>query len=277
MQWFYFAVANTHRSDAKPGSTSRVKFNIVNLTKPDSLFNQGLQPVIFNCGEAKRTGQGWVRCGSDIAYYANTYQRNVSGSGGPSSGEGVSTYFTLTFTIDFPSAGESYLLAHSYPYTYSDHKAHMAKLLSSPFVRQHCTHSVLCKTLGGNDCDLLTITEDGKDEMPTELLNERIKNTSGNSTVGPTKRKKCIVVTGRVHPGETQASWMMKGMLDFLTGNSSQARLLRSYFVFKIVPMLNPDGVAFGNNRCGLAGVDLNRQWKKPSRTLHPTVYFTKV
>ena len=41
--------------------------------------------------------------------------------------------------------------------------------------------------------------------------------------------------------------------------------------------MLNPDGVVYGNNRCSLAGVDLNRQWKKPSRTLHPTIYYAKV
>lgn len=62
--------------------------------------------------------------------------------------------------------------------------------------------------------------------------------------------KRCVVISARVHPGETPASWMMRGMLDFLTGDSAEARLLRSLFAFKIVPMLNPDGVAFGNNRC---------------------------
>ncbi|CAN0329557.1 unnamed protein product, partial [Hapterophycus canaliculatus] len=88
--------------------------------------------------------------------------------------------------------------------------------------------------------------------------------------------KRCVVISARVHPGETPASWMMRGMLDFITGDSAEARLLRSLFVFKIVPMLNPDGVAFGNNRCSLAGVDLNRQWKRPSRALHPTVFWLK-
>lgn len=62
--------------------------------------------------------------------------------------------------------------------------------------------------------------------------------------------KRCVVISARVHPGETPASWMMRGMLDFITGESAEARLLRSLFVFKIVPMLNPDGVAYGNNRC---------------------------
>jgi hypothetical protein len=30
--------------------------------------------------------------------------------------------------------------------------------------------------------------------------------------------------------------------------------------------MLNPDGVINGNYRCSLAGVDLNRRWKFPSK-----------
>lgn len=64
---------------------------------------------------------------------------------------------------------------------------------------------------------------------------------------------------GRVHPGESNASWMMKGTLDFLTGSSLDAKILRDNFVFKVVPMLNPDGVINGNYRCSLAGVDLNR------------------
>ncbi len=45
----------------------------------------------------------------------------------------------------------------------------------------------------------------------------------------------------------------------------------------KIVPVLNPDGVAFGNNRCSLSGQDLNRQWRFPDRALHPTVFHAKV
>jgi len=40
--------------------------------------------------------------------------------------------------------------------------------------------------------------------------------------------------------------------------------------------MLNPDGVINGNYRCSLAGCDLNRRWKTPSKLLHPTVYYTK-
>lgn len=42
------------------------------------------------------------------------------------------------------------------------------------------------------------------------------------------------MVTARVHPGETNGSWMMEGFLDFLLGDSEDAHLLRDTFVFKV-------------------------------------------
>ena len=72
------------------------------------------------------------------------------------------------------------------------------------------------------------------------------------------RHKKIIVLTARVHPGESNASYVMHGLLDFLTSDDPEAVEMRSHFIFKIVPMLNPDGVQFGNYRCSLIGVDLN-------------------
>ena len=69
---------------------------------------------------------------------------------------------------------------------------------------------------------------------------------------------------------------MMKGLIDFLCRDSPEALLLREKFVFKIIPMLNPDGVIHGNYRCSLLGSDLNRRWKNPSKLLHPTIYGAK-
>lgn len=47
-------------------------------------------------------------------------------------------------------------------------------------------------------------------------------------------------------------------------------------FVFKIVPMLNPDGVVVGNYRCSLAGRDLNRNYKNTLKDAYPTVWHCK-
>jgi murein tripeptide amidase MpaA len=70
---------------------------------------------------------------------------------------------------------------------------------------------------------------------------------------------------------------MMKGVIDFLVSDCKEAKELRDNFVFKIIPMLNPDGVINGNTRCNLAGVDLNRQWIEPNKKLHPSIYHTKM
>ena len=88
--------------------------------------------------------------------------------------------------------------------------------------------------------------------------------------------KKAIIISARVHPGESNSSHVMQGFLDFILSERTDAKLLRKYFVFKIIPMLNPDGVIYGNYRCSLLGVDLNRKWINPNKYLHPTVYYTK-
>lgn len=40
--------------------------------------------------------------------------------------------------------------------------------------------------------------------------------------------------TARVHPGETNASWMMKGALQQLLSSDAAASQLRERFVFKV-------------------------------------------
>jgi len=69
----------------------------------------------------------------------------------------------------------------------------------------------------------------------------------------------------RIHPGESNSSFIMQGLIDFLTGSSIDAVMLRRKFIFKIVPMINIDGVICGNYRCSLSGKDLNRNWKDPN------------
>ena len=71
--------------------------------------------------------------------------------------------------------------------------------------------------------------------------------------------RKAIILTARVHPGESNASWVMQGVIEFLVSDDDKAQYLRDTYVFKIIPMLNPDGVIVGNYRCSLVGQDLNR------------------
>ncbi len=73
------------------------------------------------------------------------------------------------------------------------------------------------------------------------------------------EHKKFIILFARVHPGETNSSFMMHGFLKFILSNHPDAKELRKKFVFKIVPIVNPDGVIGGNYRSSFSGSDLNR------------------
>ena len=79
-----------------------------------------------------------------------------------------------------------------------------------------------------------------------------------------------------MHPGETNSQYMIQGCIEFLLSDDEVAVNLRNRYVFKVIPILNPDGVIYGNYRASLMGVDLNRRWKNPSQFLHPTIYYSK-
>ena len=77
----------------------------------------------------------------------------------------------------------------------------------------------LCESLAGNAVELLTITSFACD--PEELA-----------------KRKGIVISSRVHPGESNSALVMEGIIDYLTGPSLGAKILRDNFVFKVrVPL----------------------------------------
>ena len=241
-QWFYFRVANT-----RPNVTYR--FTIVNFMKPDSLYNYGMRPLMYSEKNAQGKKIGWIRCGSEIKYYKNNLKYQ--------SGRGEKSFYSLTWTVQFQHSHDTVYFAHCFPYTYTDLQDYLLDLSNDPIKSKICKQRVLCRTLAGNLVYVLTITSPS--QAPEDI-----------------KYKKAVVITSRVHPGECNASWMMKGFLDYLTGSSADAKLLRDTFIFKIVPMLNPDGVIVGNYRCSLAGRDLNRNYKTVLKDAYPSVWHTK-
>ncbi|XP_075993643.1 cytosolic carboxypeptidase 2 [Genypterus blacodes] len=242
-QWFYFRVRKM-----KAGTTYR--FTIVNLMKSSSLYSKGMRPLLYSERAATENGVGWHRTGSDIKYFRNSNQTTKDNNGGV-------VLHSLTWTLHFPYGSDTCYLAHCYPYTYSRLQHYLRHVSSNPAVTSYCKLRVLCRSLAGNSVFVLTVTSCG-----------------GSCVEG--KTKKAVVVTARVHPGETNGSWMMEGFLDFLLGDSNDAKLLRDTFVFKVVPMLNPDGVVVGNYRCSLAGRDLNRNYKTILKDSFPCVWHTR-
>ncbi|NXC11909.1 CBPC4 carboxypeptidase, partial [Corythaeola cristata] len=251
-QWFYFEVR-----DMKLAVPYR--FNIINCEKFNSQFNYGMQLVMYSVKEALQGKPRWLRAGHDICYYKNHYYCSAA------AGEGMrgKCYYTLTFSIKFPHKDDVCYLAYHYPYTYSTMMSHLDILEQNRNPKKvYWRQQMLCQTLGGSPCPLLTITAMPESKKRDDL--EQFYN------------RPYVFLMARVHPGESNASWVMKGTLEFLVSSDPIADLLRKCFIFKIVPMLNPDGVINGNHRCSLSGDDLNRQWLTPNSQLHPTIYHAK-
>ncbi|XP_045593717.1 uncharacterized protein [Procambarus clarkii] len=248
-QWFYFAVSNTRKDIT-------YRFSIVNLTKGDSLYNHGMRPLMYSSREAEQHGVGWRRCANNIIYFKNHDSSDNACYDSDDEGEDDAPSYTLTFNVTFPHDNDTVYIAHCYPYSYSDLQEHLLYFQNDPFKASVCRQRVLCRSLAGNPVYLLTITSHEPEEDG--------------------KKKRAVVLTGRVHPGETPSSWIMKGVIDFLTADNPKAHELRSQFIFKVIPMLNPDGVIVGNHRCSLVGRDLNRQYKMVVKEMFPAIWHTK-
>ncbi|KAK7241490.1 cytosolic carboxypeptidase protein [Aureococcus anophagefferens] len=182
---------------------------------------------------------------------------------------------TLSFDLTLDDDEPSLYLAYSHPYTYTDLQAFLATLAADPARSATYTRRSLCDTVAGNRCDLLTITAPPAASAPAEAPPPRgagdDRRRADGDREGESRQRRLVVLSSRVHPGESNASWVMQGILDFLTSDDARAVALRGT-VFKICPMLNPDGVIQGNYRCSNSGMDLNRQWSAPSREAHPPV-----
>lgn len=278
-QWYNFAVRNHE--------CNRVRFRLVNFCKAHSLYRRGMQPVVWSerdahlhMKEKMESSEGfqgddmlstlWHPAGECISYHRNAMPRaRTEFMGDDTSGNMPSEeqfakirriksrpkyMYTFSFEYTFEQYDDVVFFTYTFPYSYTMCRTFLTSIQDNPAKKQWFRRKRLCHTIGNVECDFIGIT---------------------NWAI-PRKEKKVIVVIARVHPGESNSSWIVHGLINFLLGNNPEAQVLRDHFLWKIVPMLNPDGVICGNYRCSLAGVDLNRQWRQPDPLLHRTVYEAK-
>ena len=139
---------------------------------------------------------------------------------------------------------------------------------------------LLCRSLEGRRVDLITISgTNGMQPQCEEDLGDPNCMPEGGSRPRRFAGKQCFLLTARVHPGEVPASHVLDGFLQFiLREDDPRARALRERFVFKLVPIINPDGVFRGHYRSDTRGLNLNRVYLAPSAETHPAVHaITKV
>jgi murein tripeptide amidase MpaA len=166
--------------------------------------------------------------------------------------------FKFTFKHVFTSS-EPVFFAFTFPFGYHDNErmlnaidarfagadAESSKLREEVYYRRE----VLARSLEGRPVHVLTVTspegmlEGTPEERPPGMPLEPPKSRPAQAPPG----RKVFVVSAGVHPGEKPANHMVNGVVEFLLRtNDARARALRELYVFKIIPMLNPDGAYRG-------------------------------
>ena len=287
-QWFYFRVAINELSENYNllKENPIVKFNIINLYKKHIILNNRVRVLTFY-------NNAWSRDTSKIYYYTNDIPflidsndnnkctnkfntninesftniannnnfniydiiMNMNASKDKDKENNNQNFHTLTFQFDFRKINTDIkyvYFAYCYPYTYTQLTNYLFSLSN---YKKILRIDSIGQSLDNNKLYMLIITnfEDSFDTLAN---------------------KKAIIFTARVHPGESSSSFVIQGLIEFLLSNETKAISLRKNYIFKIIPMLNPDGVIRGNFRMNSVGKDLNRMWMEENEENSPSVFY---
>lgn len=167
------------------------RFSIINLTKPDSLYKEGMRPLMYSVQDATNNMVGWRRCGENIAYFRNDdngYSINSFASKfckenpDEEDDEPIGNMsFTLTFNIEFQHDNDTVYFAHSYPYTYSDLQDYLMAIQRHPIKSKFCKLRLLCRSLAGNNVYYLTVTAPTPPEEENSKVNLFVSFSNGYS------------------------------------------------------------------------------------------------
>ena len=226
--FFFFSII-IKSSDNNNENNNTIKLNIINKPKDKNFYNSQCPVLMFDLSVNK-----WTRNTFNV-YAINNGIKN------PNLKNEFKSYFSLTFSFNY-KPNVKYYFASCYPYTYTQLRLYLNTLNKSCF-KKIIKFGEAGKTFNQNKIPYIVITNFDCSE---EDLNE----------------KKCVLITGRIHSGETVSSYVVQGLIDFLVNiNNPISKYLRDNFIFKIIPMLNIDGVIFGNYRLNILGKDMNRLW----------------
>lgn len=260
MNWFYFAIGNVKKH-------TKYTFKILNFVKPTSMFLEGAGILVYAPSQHKR---GWRRMGEEICYYPNVLKkrgeyyytmvenvyanpiveaaaerpktstvksksRPVSratsklGTRAKSSDKKeqkpttkkkkvatklqqdvMGSQYTLSFNLTFKTNEDIVFLASAFPYTYTDLNRYLMYLRAIPLIRIE----KLTRTLMENNCNVITMG-------------------------GTSQNKELIIIIARVHPCETSGSYVLQGLLDFLSGRRDAE--LKKYITWLLNHVVNND------------------------------------
>ena len=286
--WFFFSIESDRETD--------IKFNILNFIKKKIMFDEKekIRILVYNKNDK------WTRNTYNIQYYQNNIKIFPPGEDKEKSGSNdeekninkiynddfkedeknndiykmfdkdkdkgekedipdTEFFFTLSFCyhVNKNNINTPIYFVLCFPYTYSSLQEYLYKISLIKTNRNKIKFSTLNKTICGNPLDILYITN---------------FNTTSTAIIS----RQSIIFTARVHPGETSGSYVIESVINNLLNNSEQSNNLLDKYIFKIIPMLNPDGVIHGHYRNNILGKDLNRMWQDPRENVTPTIFYLK-
>ena len=279
--WYYFSIKGGNAGEV-------IRIRIMNLNRVSIVYNQDIHPSVMS----KPSNPVWTRHNGTVRYLL--------------SDKDLKLYFEYRFICSSDIVYFSFVKPYShkqfqdmllqfdnkyltndindvlYPhesYIYSGSKQnadiHNATdpLCLSKQIYYH--REVITLSLDYLPIELLTITSRNGILKNHEIPHDGLFNKNPRPLL--VKGKRCIFIGARVHPGEAPASQMMESILNFLLDeHDAQAALLRDKFVFKVAPMLNPDGVRRGYYRSNTLGINLNRAWENPTLINAPSIFAAK-
>ncbi|CAH1254060.1 AGBL5 [Branchiostoma lanceolatum] len=258
--WFHFGIRGY-----PPGKL--LKINIMNMNKQGKLYSQGMTPLYKTIPHQPK----WQRIRDKPTYETDNGNFILSFTHRFAETRGGTTYFTFCYPWSYTECQERL--------TQLDEKFSACKDLD-PKSTPDCLYykrELVTLSIDKNRIDLITITSchGMLDEREPRL--EKLFPEKDEPRPHKFKGKRVFFLSSRVHPGETPASFVFNGFLDFiLREEDPRARQLRKQYVFKLIPLLNPDGVARGHYRTDQRGVNLNRMYLTPDPVLHPSVFAAK-
>ncbi|EDV28996.1 uncharacterized protein TRIADDRAFT_19682 [Trichoplax adhaerens] len=254
--WFYFGIRGNVPN-------KKLQINVVNMNKQVRLYSQGMAPLVKSIPEQSF----WKRISNPVNYKVENGR------------------FILSFQYQLPDHAESVTyFAFCYPYSYSKCQERLNCLerqfhisdnpcgLKSDTI--YFYRELLCYSIEKLRVDLVTVTSCHGVLEDRECPLKELFPEGNKPRCHKFEGKKVFFVSSRVHPGETPSSFVFDGFLNFiLRQDDPRAIALRKYFVFKLIPMLNPDGVKQGHYRTDTRGTNLNRVYLNPDYRIHPSIF----
>ena len=263
--WFYFGVKSIKKK--------LIKISIDNLNNFYKIFKNGYK-IVYN----------ELKFGETPSQFQESYTENEENNWKRLDTEynisldEKTNLLSIKFEYDLPE-DQYVLFAFCFPWSYEKNEAYLKYLNENYINKKNETNiyyhdEILTLSKEKRKIHLLTITSKSnvesskKEQYISGLFPEKNRN---NLTLHD---RHIIFITARVHPGETPGTLTFNGILKTLiNADNPLNKLLLDNFVFKLIPIINVDGVSNGYFRLDQDGFNLNRCYLNPNQKINPENY----